>query len=173
MSKIEDVKKAFEVLIRDAKEVNASLKLPCIKRFIGMFEVYGNQIETLQSAINALTEPEKVDLSDLRVGDEVEDYQWGWGEVKVKDGQTFTATFQNGFDCLYWQDGKQLTSDLRPSIIAVRRKPRTVEKEVHGYLIFWLDGRIEYSPTDSPYNDGSWNIKHIVPISGEYEEEAE
>lgn len=116
MDKIAEVKRAFEAF----KEIYPA--------------TWGDARDRLQATINALEdEPKPIDLSDLRVGDEVEDLRYGYQEVvkieaiaqwpiKTKEGNSYTF------------GGKHLSSDLRPSIIAVRRKPRMVKKTRTVYL---------------------------------------
>ncbi len=86
-----------------------------------LFETEGKEPENV----------EPIDLSDLRVGDEVEDYAKGWGVV---DQFAFTnrypilVRFPGKTSREYTSNGKYWETDVRPSIIAVRRKKRTVEK---------------------------------------------
>jgi hypothetical protein len=139
-------------------------------------------IDRLQSAIDAL-EPDKVEpinLKDLRKGDEIEDYAMGWGvfdsyRYSIHDIPTGTTLLVK-FSPICWNytlDGKRHTTDLRPSIIAVRRKPRVMKREVKGCIVVFHSSAPFFSPltveeAKEKYR-GSVKVE-VFPINETYEE---
>ena len=161
MDKIAEVKKVFLEL--DTCKIDSTV----------FWAYYAN----LKLAINALDEPELADLSDLRVGDEVESFRNGWGTVSALGETSFDVMFPcyKKVPITFWSDGRFSDTDIRPSIIAVRRKPRMVKKVVKGWIVLREGGEKRYTE-----DKGFWErnkdyqyVKHIVPVSGEYEEEEE
>ncbi len=127
MDKIAEVKRAFEEYLgEDDVVVN--------------YHLFHYKLNKLKAAINALDEPEKVepiDLKDLKVGDEGEDYAKGWGVFEINSGgglYPLCIRFADRTCKQYTSDGKYWTTDLRPSIIAVRRKKRMVKKTRTVYI---------------------------------------
>lgn len=158
-SKIQEVKRAFEDL-RDTWERGA---YPLEKK--------SNVLSALQAAINALdSEPEPIDLSDLREGDEVEDFRKGWGTI-VKINRDNSIVVDTGYT--YPLNGKFSPDDLRPSIINVRRKKRMVKKEVGGCLVLSRMSTPFYSPLSVEAAKREYKgsgIVGFIPINESYEE---
>ena len=78
-----------------------------------------------------MCENQKIDLSDLKVGDEVRSVLRGWGVIdSVKSGWDNNPIRVEFLHCsaVYTLEGKELKTDLYPEIVEVRKKKRMVTK---------------------------------------------
>jgi hypothetical protein len=119
MTKIEEVKEATRDLKSLLNQPEISMKT-CNKK-----------IKHLESAINALVDkPAPIDLSDLRVGDELLTHRNGWGEYTTISNLPFPIGIKhpNGVTSWVTKEGKVAPTDQYPEVIAVRKKKRMVKK---------------------------------------------
>lgn len=166
MSTKEDVKKAFEELEKSQLSIT-----------------WWDNFRLLRDAINSLTdtptypsaEEVREMLKDVRVGDDAKDFRKEWSTVdRVDPDGSFCLS--NGY--VYSPDGKFSPADIRPSIIAVRKKPRKVKKTkmvwVNEYGMpdgFLTSFDTEMAAKRSAADSKTEPTKVAVPYTMEYEVE--
>jgi len=86
-----------------------------------------------------------MDLSEVKVGDEVYSILRGWGEVTYTENEFVRVLFENGMHTDYCLDGKYFKFDINPEITDWKKKRREWQPKSHpdSYGI-WSNGDIRY-----------------------------
>ena len=85
-----------------------------------------------------------MDLSEVKVGDEVYSILRGWGKVMNINEQSFSVNFNKLAQAVYYFNGKYFESDINPEITDWRKKKREWQPKSYpnGYII-WSNGDID------------------------------